>query len=304
MARGFGAAESRVGLNKPAPEAPDAVVELGLPSLKGKTLEEIKSTWRLRQAAFDKIDKEWNLPSGEERNAWLDKMNEWEDRAAKYKRHLEKLDKQERQANRGATKVAKEKERNRVAGVAQGVIKSLWPQERALADAIYNGKEAELQTVKELIAKSEGRRENLTEMEEKFLIRSGYAKLGVDRVGSHYEDAFGRFRWKGPLTLDSEAANPDKIREESERMAKDNIESFAAKLVVKTEETAGKGEEMVGEPIIRNSSTDPWRESTIEINTTSRKLVWSTKMILNRSKLQNDFNQWPTRLVSNEERKD
>lgn len=304
MARGFGAAErvSRAS-TKPPPVGPDAVSELGLPSLKGVTLSEFPSLHKLERDAFNKIDKEWNMPSGPERDAMLEKLFEWEEKGRKYRGYLEKQEREERRAAKGAAKAVKEKERNRVAGVAKGIITSLWPQERGLADAIYRGKDAELAKVKELIAKAEGRRENLTEMEEKFVQRSGFANLEVDRTGGFYEDAFGRERMRGKLSLDPVASDDERIREESDRIAKDNIESFANKLVVKTEETAGPGEEMVGAPIVRNSNTDPWADSIIEINTTNRKLVWSTKMIWNRSKLQNDFNQWPTRLLKNEDRK-
>ena len=91
------------------------------------------------------------------------------------------------------------------------------------------------------------------------------------------------------------------IMKSAKSTAKEVISSYAQKLVVKTEDLVGKGGEFTGKPKIVLQGSDPWRESKVELNMGGKKITWKTKMIWNTSKLRKDFNQFPTRLVSQED---
>jgi hypothetical protein len=87
------------------------------------------------------------------------------------------------------------------------------------------------------------------------------------------------------------------IAQEADRDAAINVQMFVNKLISKTEELAGKGEKVGSVRWVGADSGDPWDESTIQIELNDKRVTWKTKMIDNRSKLDNHFNQWPTRLV-------
>jgi len=91
------------------------------------------------------------------------------------------------------------------------------------------------------------------------------------------------------------------IKNESAKTAKEVIDSYAKKLVSKTEDLVGKGVEFTGKPKIILQGSDPWKESKVELTMGGKKITWKTKMIWNVSKLRKDFNQFPTRLVSQED---
>lgn len=91
-----------------------------------------------------------------------------------------------------------------------------------------------------------------------------------------------------------------RIADEADKRAKEVINSYANKLIEKTEQIAGKGASLVGKPKVGISGSDPWRESTVEIAMGDKKVTWKTKMIWNRSVNNKSFNQWPTRLKDTE----
>jgi len=91
------------------------------------------------------------------------------------------------------------------------------------------------------------------------------------------------------------------IMKSAKSTAKDVISSYATKLVKKTEELVGTGGEFAGKPKITLSGNNPWQKSTVELTMGGKKITWDTKMIWNISKLRNSFNQFPTRLVSQED---
>lgn len=91
------------------------------------------------------------------------------------------------------------------------------------------------------------------------------------------------------------------LMNESNRKASQIISSYASKLVKKTEDLVGTGGEFKGKPKVTLNGNDPWRESKVEVVMGGKKITWNTKMIWNVSKLDNSFNQFPTRLVSQED---
>jgi hypothetical protein len=90
------------------------------------------------------------------------------------------------------------------------------------------------------------------------------------------------------------------LRKDAEQRAQEVIHSYANKLIVKTEEIAGKGVGLVGAPKIKLTGNDPWRDSEMEIGMGDKKVTWKTKMIWNTVgrgiNEGNSYNQWPTRL--------
>ena len=302
---------SEVGV-KPLKEVkpPVGVSELGLPSLTTKDELKRQNVRALYQAAVDFIHKNFKTNSdfthSPEKEEAFEKLHAWERQVDKYRSYLEKVEKNNDRQIRAAAKEAKVRESNRVAGVAQGIVKSLALQEGAMAQMLVDGYHASIDKAREVIAKHNGSNETMTKSEEEYLSRHPYV---FDKSNSGYGlperfvDKNGKVQYKRNYVIDEEKADPIKLLEAARNIAHENIVNFANKLVVKTEGIAGKDEKLVGQPIVHHSSLDPWGNSTIEINTTNRKVVWKTNMIFNRSKLNNMFNQWPTRMVSNEERK-
>lgn len=128
--------------------------------------------------------------------------------------------------------------------------------------------------------------------------------VGYDNNNPHIVTKYGNTNYAIPITVykqREDAPTDADIMKSAKSTAKDVISSYAQKLVVKTEDLVGKGGEFTGKPKIVLQGSDPWRESKVELNMGGKKITWKTKMIWNTSKLRKDFNQFPTRLVSQED---
>jgi hypothetical protein len=225
-------------------------------------------------------------------------------------------------------KAAKEDERNRVVGVATGVIKGLEPQRVALTDRFLEWREQDYSKMVERIEKVGGNLEELFPLKKRGQTYSNYVdhdkmndfiqsnKANLERYtvevpyvrnGQPVLMADGTQATK-PSTRYRMKASPDKSSwvSEASRNAEAIIAEFAAKIVVKTEEYAKEknsdGEVIVGTPKIQSNASDPWASSRITIETNKRTVTWKTNMIVNRSVYNKHFNQWPTTLESDEEK--
>lgn len=225
-------------------------------------------------------------------------------------------------------KAAKEDERNRVYGVATGVIKGLAPQQAALTDRFLEWREDDYSKMAERIEKVGGNLEELFPLKKRGQTYSNYVdhdkmndfiqsnKANLERYtveipyvrngkpvlladGTQATKEATRYRMK---------ANPDKSAwlSEASRNAEAIIADFASKIVTKTEEYAksknSEGETIVGTPKIQSDLSDPWSSSRITIETNKRTITWKTNMIVNRSVYNKHFNQWPTTMVSDVEK--
>lgn len=240
-----------------------------------------------------------------------------------YKQELEnrKAEKAAQAAEKAAAKAAKTDEGKRIAGIASGISNGLTPQRTALIDTIIKYRRQDYDAKAGMLERFNGELEKLftkngrTDYEKMDAWRrANQANLEVykaevpivsrltgltrkDANGNVVMETVARYRFK--TEPDTSTWHTD-----ASRQATDIIDAFAAKIVAKTEEHAkikdSKGEQIVGTPVVRSNQSDPWADSDITIETTHRKITWRTNMILNRSKLDTMFNQWPTRLVSDE----
>jgi hypothetical protein len=143
---------------------------------------------------------------------------------------------------------------------------------------------------------------------EERLIADGKNVQGVFKSGTSdkYLVLNGNSGTKFAIPIVAYRQNPlaptdESIMGSARSTAKDVIASYATKLVKKTEDLVGKESEVTGNPKVSSVGNNPWGESKVEVNMGGKKVVWKTKMIWNRSKLDKDFNQFPTRLVSQED---
>ena len=310
MARGFtqssySAGEEAVKARK-MPDAPTELPEFGLPDITGKTLDDIKAlggVTSLYQKSYGIMMAKY-APESPPREVY-DRFTDYHDKLYKYSNRLKNLEKEAEKAERAAKKSIKEANKDRIKQISTGIVTSLEPQEKAMATRILEHDIRKVEILKERIKKYDGKSENMPASVEKALDEEEFVKSTSGNefgIVERFKDENGKWRGKYTYSIDEEKTDPVKLKANAERLSRQNIEAFAQKLVQKTEAEAGEGEQLVGSPIVRHSSTDPWSDSTIEINTTNRKIIWKTNMILNFSKYHNAFNQWPTRLVENEKR--
>lgn len=291
---------------KAPPVAPSAFEELGLPSLVGVENSNLKSIFGkrffdLKIEAMKKLD-ELHPKATPERQAAYERLNDWENAAEKYIRHLEKQEKSVAIKEKTLAKYNRVQDDKRVRAISETMIKSLRPQELAMADGYERSTLEKIESLRDELEKYDGLSEKMPYHLEKELAGSPYIKNEeISGQGSRpwYRDADGRDRVRMKFSI-ANGLSPAAVRRTAEWRAHDSILSFTDKLVRKTEELAGKGERLVGEPKVRKSSNNPWSNSIIEIRTNSRIIKWETNMIMNRSKYDRNFNQWPTRLISNE----
>lgn len=303
MARNYSVGETSSAITKSSKPAPKGFPELGLPDMTGKTLEEIGNLTNFYLKTKGEIEAKYEdgrMPYDVQR-----KFDEYHEQVFKYTNGIKFEAKQAEKAERASRKAEKDTKMVRMKEVSVGITTELKPQENAMAKRIFENEQSKLKVLREEIARYGGNAENMPQVVQDHLEKH---PLVISKSPNDYgiiekfTDKFGRARPKRTYSIDEEAADPVKAKALAEKLARENIEAFALKLVEKTEKEAGEGERLVGKPIVRQSSSDPWAGSTIEINTTNRKVVWKTNMILNFSKYQNAFNQWPTRLVENEKR--
>jgi hypothetical protein len=213
---------------------------------------------------------------------------------------LEKYAKEERKALRESKKNSKEIEQKRIEGLASCLRKNLVPVENALAESII-----------------ENDNERLQEQDEFFKsLPSPYLFRLVSRPSdkkdeieySEFSQTYRRFwlsetlkddyRPHAPKKAVKKDGLPKKIKEDAEAYARQACDSFACKIVQKTEEeiASRKSSEKIVSTTYKGN-INPWDGGQVIVKTDKGEYVWNTKVILNFSKYGLPFNQWPTRLA-------
>lgn len=203
-------------------------------------------------------------------------------------------------------KAAKDDEKKRVAGISSGIVRGLAPQRTALIDRLVEYRKKDYDNMKATLEATKGDIEKLFSGPKKWDNLSDFKTKNKDSLESYYVDEAGNRlpeRVYGASVRYKLKPEPDTStwQGDARQQADAIIDEFSAKIVAKTEEQAKIGnssdEKIIGTPKVE-SSLDPWQNSRITIETTHRVVTWETNMILNRSKLNTWFNQWPTRLLS------
>lgn len=214
---------------------------------------------------------------------------------------LEKYAKEERANAREAKKNAKEVEQKRIEGLAFNLRKLLDPVEKALGESIIENDNRLLKN-QDKFFKS---------LPKPYLIRLLYgcyakAKKKDEITSSDFRLEYGRF-WdtnsigfgfgNDPKKVSKKKNISKKIESDAKAYAKNTCDSFACKIVVKTEQEIASRKS--SEKIVSTNyqgSINPWDGGQVIVKTDKSEYVWNTKVILNFSKYGTPFNQWPTRL--------
>jgi hypothetical protein len=299
-----------------------------------------KSRYDIEKALDDELSKRYNKIHAEfpyekfpDKNQELIKQARAEVEA-KYKpifkeeQTIRKNAKNKEVQAKAEAKAAKEDERNRVYGVATGVIKGLAPQQAALTDRFLEWREDDYGKMVERIEKVNGNLEELFPLKKRGQTYANY--VDHDKMNAFIQsnkDNLERYTIQIPYTRNGQPvlladgkqatkdatryrmkANPDKSTwvSEASRNAEAIIAEFAGKIVTKTEEYAkeknSEGETIIGTPKVQSNYSDPWSYSRITIETNKRTVTWKTNMIVNRSVYNKQFNQWPTTMESDVEK--
>jgi len=204
---------------------------------------------------------------------------------------------------------AKDDEKKRVAGIASGIVRGLAPQRTALIDRLVEYRKSDYEKMKRSLDALKGDIDKLFSGRDKWDKQNAWLTANKDNLEDYLVDKEGNRLPEGTSRYLAEGhryklkAEPDTSTWQgtARQQADAIVDEFAAKIVAKTEEQAKIGnssdEKIVGTPKVE-SHLDPWQNSRITVETTHRVVTWETNMILNRSKLNTWFNQWPTRLVS------
>lgn len=218
-----------------------------------------------------------------------------------YARRLEKFDKINRKNAREAKKNSKEVEQKRIEGLASNLRKLLAPVEKALAKSIIDQDNHRLDR-QDKFFKS---------LPKPYLIQFLYGCFAQPKKSSEiaYQDfklEYGRF-WDAdsvglgtgndPKKVSKKKDVSKKIESDAKAYAKSACDSFACKIVVKTEQEIASRKS--SEKIVSTNyegSINPWDGGKVIVKTDKSEYVWNTKVILNFSKYGTPFNQWPTRL--------
>jgi hypothetical protein len=217
-----------------------------------------------------------------------------------YARQLEKFDKINRANARKDKKNAKEIEQKRIEGLASNLRKLLAPVEKALAESIIKNDNKILQEQDAFFAslpnpyhitflhnyKDDSKRDEIyyasfAEHNERFWL----AKSENNRFNSIHR-------------IEKRDDIEGRIERDAKAYAKSACDSFACKIVVKTEkEIASRGSDDKIVSTFYKGSIDPWDGGQVIVTTIKGEYVWNTSVILNFSKYGLPFNQWPTRLA-------
>jgi hypothetical protein len=230
-----------------------------------------------------------------------------------YARKLEKFDKINRKNAREAKKNSKEVEQKRIEGLASNLRKLLAPVEKALAESIIENDNALLESQDKKLSgfsnpyhiKSVNLRRLQNENPE-YKLQDGEYDYSYSQFVS-IEEIYGRF-WTRcgtnalPLggteyKLTRRDDIEGRIERDAKAYAKAACDSFACKIVVKTEQEIASRKS--SEKIVSTNyegSINPWDGGKVIVKTDKSEYVWNTKVILNFSKYGTPFNQWPTRL--------
>lgn len=290
-----------------------------------------KNRREIEDAEMDELQRRYNQVNAEFPYDKFPKENEAGIKAARTEVEAKyKAAYKQEQANRKAekAKAAQEKaekiaaiedEKRRITGVSSGVVRGLAPQRQALIDRFVEWRESEYKDIQGRLERVGGDIEKLFPVKKNgqtFYNYTDYDKMNAfkaankDNLETYQVAVPSKYR---PDKTEMETryrlkANPDvsKWLPEASKNAEAIIAEFAYKIVEKTEEHArgrdSKDEKIVGTPTVRTNYSDPWADSDITIETTHRKITWRTNMIVNRSVYNKHFNQWPTRLISDEEK--
>ena len=213
---------------------------------------------------------------------------------------LEKYAKEERKALRESKQNFKEIERKRIEGLAYTLRKLLIPVEKALAESI-------IKNDNERLVKQD---EFFKSLPSPYLFRfvSCFSEKKDEIEYSEFRQTYGRFwnyetlkddyRPHAPKKAVKKNGLPKKIKEDAENYAKSACDSFACKIVQKTEEeiASRKSSEKIVSTTYKGN-INPWDGGQVVVKTEKGEYVWNTKVILNFSKHGLPFNQWPTRLA-------
>lgn len=222
-----------------------------------------------------------------------------------YEKAVEKLDKVARAKARDEKKNSKMAEEQRIKELASALRKNLIPVEEALADSIIERKMNRLQEDINYFKQFKNRielirtREGVTSAEQ---IEKGILDEWDFRKNYSYGFDFAcdeQFRSCGKGTVKKTSGVEKRIEKDSKDYAKSACDSFACKIVRRTEEVIEAGRLGTSEKIVKTAyvgAVNPWAGGKVIVTTNNGKYVWITKVILNFSKLGNPFNQWPTRL--------
>jgi hypothetical protein len=123
-------------------------------------------------------------------------------------------------------------------------------------------------------------------------------KGGNDRVSQHRRDLFLKITKKHPLSTQASPGTDirvpnrefiDQYIEENGKAAEASYRDFMAKMINK-----------IGKPVVKATLTgNIWTGCTVEVETEDGETQkWHTQMIINFSKYQKAFNQFPTRKIS------
>ncbi|NBQ92867.1 MAG: hypothetical protein EBT82_02440 [Micrococcales bacterium] len=213
---------------------------------------------------------------------------------------LEKYAKEERKALRESKKNSKEIERKRIEGLASTLRKNLIPVENALSESIikYDNDRLERQ---DKFFKS---------LPSPYLFRlvSQPSSKSDEIEYSEFSQTYRRFWLSETQENDYRPHAPKKavkkdnvsqiIVKDAKDYAKQACDSFACKIVQKTEEeiASRKSSEKIVSTTYKGN-INPWDGAKVIVKTDKGEYVWNTKVILNFSKYGLPFNQWPTRLA-------
>ena len=255
-----------------------------------------------------------HLPSVESYSSIQSKLWDAQRNRSPYASRLEKFDKINRRNAREAKKNSKEIEQKRIEGLASNLRKLLAPVEKALAESIIENDNALLESQDKKLAgfskpyhiKSVNLRRLQNQTPEYKLQEDEYDWSDPHRVS--IGEIYGRF-WIQSNTnshiplggteykLTRRDDIEGRIERDAKAYAKNACDSFASKIVVKTEQEIASRKS--SEKIVSTSyqgSINPWDGGKVIVKTDKSEYVWNTKVILNFSKYGTPFNQWPTRL--------
>jgi len=243
-----------------------------------------------------------HLPSVESYSSIQSKLWDAQRNRSPYASRLEKFDKINRKNAREAKKNSKETEQKRIEGLASNLRKLLDPVEKALGKSIVENDNLLL----------ENQDKFFKSLPKPYLIRLLYGCYAVAKKKDEiaFQDfrlSYGRFWEANSLgvydspqeykRVSRKKEISKKIESDAKAYAKNACDSFACKIVVKTEQEISSRKS--SEKIVSTNyqgSINPWDGGKVIVKTDKSEYVWNTRVILNFSKHGTPFNQWPTRL--------
>jgi hypothetical protein len=217
-----------------------------------------------------------------------------------YARKLEKIEKINRANDRKNKKNAKEIEQKRIEGLASNLRKLLSNVEKSLCESIIKNDNETLQKQDAFFGSLPTPYQITFFSNYKTNPKSD--EIYYESFSQHYEKFwFAKSegnRLNGFYKVEKRDDIEGRIERDAKAFAKASCDSFACKIIVKTErEIAVRGTDDQIVSTYYKGAVNPWDGGQVVVKTTKGEYVWNTKVILNFSKYGEPFNQWPTRLA-------